>query len=192
MTSTGPPLSSPSTTEPASPTAAPPTASRSGPPSSFTRPPATPTSPAQGICWPIRESARPCCASPRRPGSVRPSRPGRYARAGMAPWCCAGLAYCVALAGFGAPRDGDLLSAYLDRYLRRPDLAYDQTVAMGALVFLDLNLGGGQTARFLGPDGLWEQWLHDAPHMQRTADPATYLSLIRRLCAFVDDCAETR
>lgn len=104
--------------------------------------------------------------------------------------CCAGLAYCVALASFGTPRDADLLAAYLDRYLRRPDLAYDQTVAMGALVFIDLNLGGDHAARFLGSGGLWQQWLQDASHMRRTADPASYLSLIRRLCAFVDDCAE--
>ncbi|MGW4728309.1 DUF6000 family protein [Streptomyces shenzhenensis] len=106
--------------------------------------------------------------------------------------CCAGLAYCVALASFGTPRDADLLAAYLDRYLRRPDLAYDQTVAMGALVFIDLNLGGDQAARFLGSGGLWQQWLQDASHIQRTVDPATYLSLIRRLCAFVDECAEAR
>ena len=106
--------------------------------------------------------------------------------------CCAGLAYCVTLASFGTPHDADLLAAYLDRYLRRPDLAYDQTVAMGALVFTDLNLGSDQAARFLGSGGLWQQWLQDASHMQRTADPATYLSLIRRLCAFVDECAEAR
>ncbi|WP_327434634.1 DUF6000 family protein [Streptomyces sp. NBC_01236] len=106
--------------------------------------------------------------------------------------CCAGLAYCVTLASFGTPRDADLLAAYLDRYLRRPDLAYDQTVAMGALVFIDLNLGGDQASRFLGPGGLWQQWLQDASHMQRTADPVTHLSLIRRLCAFVDECAEAR
>ncbi|MFF0000035.1 DUF6000 family protein [Streptomyces avermitilis] len=106
--------------------------------------------------------------------------------------CCAGLAYCVALANFGTPRDSELLVAYLDRYLRRPDLAYNQTVAMGALRFIDLNLQGDQAARFLGPGGLWQQWLQDASHMQDTTDPATYLSLIRRLCAFVDECAEAR
>jgi hypothetical protein len=33
--------------------------------------------------------------------------------------CCAGLAYCVALAGFGTPRDAELLAAYLDHFLRR-------------------------------------------------------------------------
>jgi hypothetical protein len=104
--------------------------------------------------------------------------------------CCTGLAYCVTLAGFGTPRDAEMLAAYLDRYLRRPDLAYDQTVAMGALMFTDLNLGGDRAARFLGPDGLWHQWLQGASHMQGTTDPATHLSLIRRLCAFVDECAE--
>ncbi|MEU1459005.1 DUF6000 family protein [Streptomyces avermitilis] len=106
--------------------------------------------------------------------------------------CCAGLAYCVALASFGTPRDSELLVAYLDRCLRRPDLPYDQTVAMGALRFIDLNLQGDQAARFLGPGGLWQQWLQDASHMQDTTDPATYLSFIRRLCAFVDECAEAR
>jgi len=107
-------------------------------------------------------------------------------------FCCAGLAYCVTLAGFGTPRDAELLAAYLDRYLRRPDLAYDQTVVMGALMFTDLNLGGDRAARFLGPGGLWHQWLQDASHMQDTTDPATHLNLIRQLCAVVDRCACTR
>ncbi|MEV7659457.1 DUF6000 family protein [Streptomyces anulatus] len=105
--------------------------------------------------------------------------------------CCAGLAYCVALATFGTARDADLLAAYLDRYLCRPDLAYDQTVVMGALQFIGLNLGGGQADRFREPGGLWQQWLVDAPHMQDDSDPAPYfLSLMRRLCAFVDECTE--
>lgn len=105
--------------------------------------------------------------------------------------CCAGLAYCVALASSGTSGDADLLATYLDRYLRRPDLGYDQTVVMGALQFIDLNLGGGQADHFREPGGLWQQWLQDAPHMQGDSDPTPfYLSLIRRLCAFVDECAE--
>jgi hypothetical protein len=105
--------------------------------------------------------------------------------------CCAGLSYCVALAGFGTARDADLVAAYLDRYLRRPDLAYDQPVAMGALQFVDLNLGHGRADRFREPGGLWRQWLKDAPHMKGDPDPSPhYLSLVRRLCAFVDECAE--
>ncbi|MGW2471696.1 DUF6000 family protein [Streptomyces sp. NPDC001665] len=104
--------------------------------------------------------------------------------------CCVGVAYCVALAGFGTERDADLLSAYLDRYLRRPDLGYDQAVVMGALQYVDLNLGGGRADRFRQPEGLWQQWLQDAPHMRVDLDPTSrYLSAIRRLCAWVDECA---
>ncbi|MEU9737393.1 DUF6000 family protein [Streptomyces sp. NPDC048002] len=107
--------------------------------------------------------------------------------------CCAGLAYCVALASSGTERDADLLAAYLDRYLRRPDFAYDQPVAMGALQFIDLNLGADKADRFRQPGGLWQQWLQEAPHMWGGSDPAPgSLSLIRRLCAFVDECAEAR
>ncbi|MFE6765396.1 DUF6000 family protein [Streptomyces sp. NPDC057689] len=107
--------------------------------------------------------------------------------------CCAGLAYSVALASFGTARDADLLAAYLDRYLRRPDLGYDQTVVMGALQFIDLNLGGVQVDRFRQPGGLWQQWLQDAPHMRDDSDPTpSSLSLIRQLCAFIDECAEVR
>ncbi|MFF4243627.1 DUF6000 family protein [Streptomyces sp. NPDC001822] len=105
--------------------------------------------------------------------------------------CCVGSAYSVALASFGTARDAELLAAYLDRYLRRPDLAYDQTVVMGALQFIDLNLKRGQADRFREPGGLWQQWLQGAPHMQGDSDPAPCsLSLIRRFCAFVDECAD--
>lgn len=81
------------------------------------------------------------------------------------------LAYCVTLANFGTLRDADLLAAYPDRYLRRPNLAYDQTMAMGALVFIDLDFGGDHAARFLGSGGLGQQWLQDASDMQRTRTP---------------------
>ncbi|MFE9850524.1 DUF6000 family protein [Streptomyces sp. NPDC005576] len=105
--------------------------------------------------------------------------------------CCVGLAYSVALASFGTLRDADLLAAHLDRYLCRPDLGYDQAVVMGALQFIDLNLGGGQVERFLGPGGLWQEWVREAPHPWSDTDPTPhFLSLIRRLCAFVDECAE--
>ncbi|MFJ5017079.1 DUF6000 family protein [Streptomyces griseoluteus] len=105
--------------------------------------------------------------------------------------CCVGLAYSVTLAGFGTARDADLLAAYLDRYLRRPDLGYDQTVVMGALQFIELNLGGGQADRFREPGGLWQQWLQDAPHMRGDSDPAlSTVGLVRGLCAFVDECAK--
>ncbi|MFF9364040.1 DUF6000 family protein [Streptomyces griseoluteus] len=107
--------------------------------------------------------------------------------------CCVGVAYSVALASFGTARDADLLAAYLDRYLRRPDLGYDQTVVMGALQFIGLSLGGGQADRFREPGGLWQQWLQNAPPVRDASDPTLpQVSLVRGLCAFVDECAEAR
>ncbi|MFE7675324.1 DUF6000 family protein [Streptomyces albidoflavus] len=99
--------------------------------------------------------------------------------------CCAGLAYAVVLAGFGAGRDAELLAAYLERYLRRPDLGYDQAVVWGALLHVDRD-------RAAALDGLWREWLRTAPHMRRRReDPGPdHLGLVRRLCAVVEECAE--
>lgn len=105
--------------------------------------------------------------------------------------CCAGGAYCVALASFGTARDADLLAAYLDRYLRRPDLAYDQPTAMGALAYTDSVLHGDRASRLLQEGGLWRQWFQDAPHMRGDDGIAPYLGGIRRACAIIDECAET-
>lgn len=105
--------------------------------------------------------------------------------------CCAGGAYCVALASFGTARDADLLAAYLDRYLHRPDLAYDQPTAMGALAYTDSVLHSDRASHFLQEDGLWRQWFQDAPHMHGDDGISTYLGGIRLACAVIDECADT-
>jgi hypothetical protein len=100
----------------------------------------------------------------------------------------AGEAYCVALATFVAPADADLLVAYLDRYLPRPDLDYDQAVALGALLLLDARLGASQAARFLGSDGLWQQWV-DGPPTKDYDAPDSYREFIGQLCVVADESA---
>ncbi|MFJ3087450.1 DUF6000 family protein [Streptomyces sp. NPDC086838] len=50
--------------------------------------------------------------------------------------CFSGSAYCFALARFGTHADAEILTAYLDRYLPRIDLRYDQPAALGALPHL--------------------------------------------------------
>ncbi|MFE0730563.1 DUF6000 family protein [Streptomyces antibioticus] len=101
----------------------------------------------------------------------------------------AGQAYCVALATFGTSADADLLVAYLDRYLPRPDLYYDQTAALGALLLLDAKVGTDRTARFLAPGGLWQQWIDGPPSKERD-DPDTYREFIGMLSAFADEAAK--
>ncbi|MFE4335965.1 DUF6000 family protein [Streptomyces sp. NPDC056831] len=73
----------------------------------------------------------------------------------------AGQGYCFALARFGTPADAQVLCDYLDQYLRRPDLYYDQHWAIGALLDIDTQLGSDYAERFTAPDGLWQQWTRD-------------------------------
>ncbi|MDQ0788293.1 DUF6000 family protein [Streptomyces sp. B3I8] len=101
----------------------------------------------------------------------------------------AGQAYCVALASFGTRTDADLLVAYLDRYLRRPDLYYDQTAVLGALLLLDAKLGADYAARFLAPDGLWQQWI-DGPPSKDGEVADSYQEFIGKLCAFAEEAAK--
>ncbi|MFE4638802.1 DUF6000 family protein [Streptomyces sp. NPDC056773] len=103
--------------------------------------------------------------------------------------CCAGGAYCVALASFGTARDADLLAAYLDRYLRLPDLAYDQPAAMGALAYTESVQHGDRASNLLQEGGLWRQWFQGAPHMHGDDGISSYLGGIRLACAVVDECA---
>lgn len=51
--------------------------------------------------------------------------------------CFAGKLYCVALAEFNSPAGHNYLKSYLDYYLTRPDLDFDQGDAMGAVAYLD-------------------------------------------------------
>ncbi|WP_406264437.1 DUF6000 family protein [Actinacidiphila glaucinigra] len=104
--------------------------------------------------------------------------------------CLAGSAYCVTPATFATPADADLPAAYLDRYLRRPDLSYDQTAAMGALLHLDAEPRSDRAARFLASDGLWHQWIDGPPRKEHHGTPDGYRESISRLCAFADESAE--
>ncbi|MGW3955063.1 DUF6000 family protein [Streptomyces sp. NPDC004752] len=101
----------------------------------------------------------------------------------------AGQAYCVALATLGTPADADALLAYLDYYLPQPDLYYDQQAALGALLLLDAKLGADHAARFLAPNGLWQQWIDGPPSKDRDA-PDSYRAFIGQLCAFADEAAK--
>ncbi|MFE1030004.1 DUF6000 family protein [Streptomyces sp. NPDC058818] len=69
--------------------------------------------------------------------------------------CYSGGAYCFALARFGTHADADILTAYLDHYLPRTDLHYDQPAALGALLSLDAH----HADRFTEPGGLWDEWV---------------------------------
>ncbi|MEV6969191.1 DUF6000 family protein [Hamadaea sp. NPDC051192] len=76
----------------------------------------------------------------------------------------AGQGYCVALAALGTEEDAAILIAYLDRYLPRIELRYDQHWAMAALVHLDAVRGTRFADPFLVAEGLWQRWANGLPH----------------------------
>ncbi|MGW1501686.1 DUF6000 family protein [Streptomyces mirabilis] len=80
--------------------------------------------------------------------------------------CYSGSAYCFALARLGTHADAEILTAYLDHYLPRTDLRYDQPAALGALLHLDARLGTHRAARFTQPDGLWGHWVNALAHLR--------------------------
>jgi hypothetical protein len=99
----------------------------------------------------------------------------------------AGQGYCLALARFETTADTDLLCAYLDRYLPRGDLHYDQHWSVGALLHLDERLGSSRAIPYLTPGGPWQQtaWQRSA---MSTYDPAEQHRRIACLCAFASEC----
>ncbi|MGV9267619.1 DUF6000 family protein [Kitasatospora sp. NPDC003701] len=114
------------------------------------------------------------------------SRIGELLLASGGPY--AGAAYCVTLATFGDSADADLLCRYLDHYLLRPDLVYDQGLALGALLHLDATLGTEHASRYLAVDGLWHQWTDAQPQGDR--DPQRIRQFVDQLCSFAGECAE--
>ncbi|MBI4946927.1 MAG: hypothetical protein HY840_11080 [Bacteroidetes bacterium] len=51
--------------------------------------------------------------------------------------CFAGSIYCCVFASFNTPKCVDYLNTYLEYYLTKPDLWFDQGSAMKAIVYLD-------------------------------------------------------
>ena len=103
--------------------------------------------------------------------------------------CFAGQGYAVALASFGTEADARWLTSYLDRYLPRLDLFYDQAMALGALLHLDDGLGTEHAARFVEPSGLWQQWLGGPPR-KVNHDAHNNKAFIGQLCGFVAESAQ--
>ncbi|SDZ30137.1 hypothetical protein SAMN05421504_11266 [Amycolatopsis xylanica] len=92
--------------------------------------------------------------------------------------CFAGQSYCFAFACLGTSADAEVLAAYLETYLPRTDLQYDQDWAFGALQHIDAGLGSGYAARFT--QGLWQSWA-----AKYRADAADHKNRIDLLCSLV-------
>jgi hypothetical protein len=73
----------------------------------------------------------------------------------------AGRSYAMALASFGSPSAVAFLERYLEVYLRRPDLWFDQGDVLAALSWVDLQDGQNRHSRWAA---LWTDFVADKPH----------------------------
>jgi len=113
------------------------------------------------------------------------SRIGELLLASAGPY---GGAYCITLATFGTSADADLVCRYLDRYLPRPDLVHDRTIALSTLLHLDAVPGTERASRYLAAGGPWQQWTDARSNTVR--DPQQYRQIVDQLCSFASECHE--
>lgn len=91
----------------------------------------------------------------------------------------AGDGYCLALATFGTDKSKEYLKKYLDYYLERKDLWYDQNDAICALEYLDKD----SALKYMEQ---WNSFVADKPnwnlnkHRKYFADEMSTLELIRK------------
>ena len=95
--------------------------------------------------------------------------------------------YSFALARFGTADDAATLAAYLDRALTKP--GFDQPWALGALLYLDVQLGTNTAAQFLTPSGPWDQWCQATRVSAEYTNPRSEQDRITRLCILAAEFA---
>jgi hypothetical protein len=92
--------------------------------------------------------------------------------------CDAGLGYCAALACLNSPASVAFLEEYLDYYLTRADLWFDQGVAMAALGYLDQQNRATRRARF---EPQWLRFIENKPHWDLAREEATFRATMEAL-----------
>ncbi|WP_395740258.1 DUF6000 family protein [Prosthecobacter sp.] len=96
--------------------------------------------------------------------------------------CYSGQGYTLALAVFNTPRSLDFVRKYLDHYLTRKDLGFDQSYAMAALHYMDAQNGTSYFERYLP---LWKSFIGNNPNfnlygtLERFAQEAANILIIR-------------
>jgi len=78
--------------------------------------------------------------------------------------CYAGAVYCQVFASFNLPKCVDYLNLYLDYYLTKPDLWFDQREAMEAVLYLDRLNSTNHYDRHVSN---WTEFIKNKPHWDK-------------------------
>ena len=95
--------------------------------------------------------------------------------------CCAGSTYCMALAEFNTSESIYFLTQYLDYYLTKTDLWFDQNCAMGAVAYLDKINSTRILDNYHDP---WTEFVKNKPHWNQEMDFPEFekaMELLQRL-----------
>ena len=95
--------------------------------------------------------------------------------------CYAGTGYCVALARFNAPQATAFLLEYLNYYLTRNDLFYDQGDAMAAIAHLDAMNGTNYLESLMEK---WKAFVVTKPHWDLRRHIALFEMRMRAVASF--------
>ena len=98
--------------------------------------------------------------------------------------CYAGKGYAIALARFNTDESIDFLEKYLDHYLNRPDLHFDQGDVFGALVHTDKLNGTSVHEAYLST---WERFIADKPHWSLESTIARFDANISAIAQIADE-----
>jgi hypothetical protein len=90
----------------------------------------------------------------------------------------AGRSYCVALAQLNTPESRQFLHAYLEYYLTRNDLWFDQSHAMGAVAYLDRINGTNDIVHFTAA---WDSFVQDKPRWDLSQSCMSFSSQMDRI-----------
>jgi hypothetical protein len=81
--------------------------------------------------------------------------------------CWAGRAYSLALARFNTPRSLQFLTRYLEYYLTRRDLSFEQQYVLATVICLDERNGPTIAREFESP---WREYSRDGPNVALAAE----------------------
>ena len=90
----------------------------------------------------------------------------------------AGQSYCLALAQLNTPKSRQFLHEYLEYYLTRSDLWFDQGHAMGAVAYLDRVNGTNEIICFTAA---WNSFVQDKPRWDLTRTCVSFAGQMDRL-----------
>ncbi|WDE10641.1 DUF6000 family protein [Thalassomonas haliotis] len=98
--------------------------------------------------------------------------------------CYAGRSYCLALASFSTPLAIDFLNQYLEYYLKKPDLWFDQNSAMSALAYIGESTGEDLVIPHLAT---WENFIKNKPNWELTSSISHFKAQMKVLTGFKNE-----